>query len=253
MSLNCIIVEDEQHAAELLEYKLLNSGYDVTVQAKLESVSSTVAWLTHNTTDLIFLDIELEDGNSFEIFDHVQVKTPVIFTTSFDNYAIQAFRLNSIAYLLKPFNTDELTRSIQKYVSLYENKLAPEESINNKILSLFTKNYQTRFLVKSGSVFLSVSEDDVAYMHYQNRRYVFIVTKQNQHFLYDSTMETLEKRLNPVKFFRINRQFIVNQQSIAQMHLHDRGRFKIETNPECKEEMIVSINKISDFKEWLNG
>jgi DNA-binding LytR/AlgR family response regulator len=247
--MKCLIIEDEPHAADYLETQLVESGYEVDVMGKIDTIEDSVSWLRSNKADLIFMDIQLGDGLSFEIFDHVQIKTPIIFTTSYDQYVIKSFEQNSLAYLLKPIKQIDLSIALEKFRLLY-----PEgESLNERLVPLREiGNYQSRFLIKTGSIFRSIRVEDVAYFHLQNKRFLFIVTHQNEQFLYDSTMEMLEKRLDPEQFFRINRQFTVSHASITQMQLQERGRFKIETRPECKEEMIVSINKIADFRNWLN-
>lgn len=244
--MNCIIIEDELPAIARLEHQLAATGYEVNVLAKIDSVKKSVAWLANNAVDLIFLDIQLSDGLGFEIFDHLQIKTPVIFTTSYDKYAINAFDQNSISYLLKPIKVDRLKLAIEKYHSLYEDNTF----INTQILPL-NQQYQKRFLVRTGTSFYPISTEEIAYIHLQNTRFLFITTKDKRQFLYDSTLELLEKRLDPNSFFRINRQFIANYTAIAKVN-HEDGRLKIEMDPEYKEELLVSINKASGFKNWLD-
>lgn len=245
--MNCIIIEDEAHTADYLEYQLKLTGYDVDVLMRMDRVETAVTWLKQHHTDLIFLDVELGDGLGFEIFDQVQVKTPVIFTTSYNQYAIKAFDLNSIAYLLKPIKQENLKQALDKYNSLYDET----QTINEKILPLH-QSLQKRFLVQSGSSYKSIPVEEVAYFQVQKRRYLTLITKDKQQYIFDSTLEILEQRLDPEKFFRINRQFIISFDSIASMDSYERGRLKINTIPTCKEEMIVSIDKAASFRNWLN-
>lgn len=244
--MKCIIIEDESYAAMYLEKQLRDHVADIEVQARIDTVEEAVAWLNQNQTDLIFLDIQLGDGLSFEIFDHVKVATPIIFTTSYERYAIKAFDQNSIAYLLKPIKKDELLKAIEKYDSLY----ATHSSIAEKIPSLNT-DFQSKFIVHSGNVFETLRTPDIAYFRLQNKRYLFLTTKENRQFMYDSSLELLETRLNPAQFFRINRQYIINKDIIIRSEVLDRGRMLLHTSPECKEELIVSIGRAKSFKDWI--
>ncbi len=246
--MNCIIIEDEDMAVERLEDQLGQTGHDVKVIARIDSVKQAVSWLQENHADLIFLDVQLGDGLAFEIFDHVQVRTPVIFTTSYDQYMTRAFEVNSLSYLLKPAKVESLKLAIDKYHFLEKQGAA----INEKILP-FHNQHQKRFLVRSGSLSQPIFADDIAYFYVQNKRFLFINTKNKQQFLYDSTLEILEQRLDPERFFRINRQFIINIDIVRQLQAFDnKGRIKLETEPANKEEMIVSISKALEFKNWLD-
>lgn len=244
--MNCLIVEDEPYAAEHLENQL--QGLNVNILSKADTVERAVEWLMENPVDLIFMDIQLGDGLSFEIFDHIRINTPVIFTTSYDQYLMKAFEVNSIAYILKPVKKEDLYNAINKYKRMYA-----AEPLNNRLSTMrVQQQVQKRFLVKSGNSLLSVKAEDISYFHLQHKRYLFIVTKDNKQYIYDSTMETIEQRLDQEQFFRINRQFIVNYHAIKSLQPSERGRVKIEMDPESKEEMIVSINKAAEFKSWLD-
>ncbi|MES2778475.1 MAG: LytTR family DNA-binding domain-containing protein [Bacteroidota bacterium] len=248
--MNCIIVEDGQDAAEYLEYQLSEVNNSIEVLAKIGSVKDTVTWLKHHQTDLIFLDIQLSDGLSFEIFDHVQVNTPVIFTTSYDQYAIKAFEVNSMSYLLKPVKLDNLRAAITKYIQLNTPTLLPEP-FNRQVLPL-QQDYQKRFFIESGNTYKYIPVEDIAYFRVQSGRYLIIATKDGQQYLHENTLERLEHRIDPVRFFRINRQFIISIDAIRHMESYDSRRIKIETNPECKDELIVAMTKTIEFKDWLN-
>lgn len=248
--MNCIIIEDEHHAVKHLENELALTGYQFNVQARIDSITGAVKWLTENQTELIFLDVQLADGISFEIFDHIQLKTPVIFTTSYDQYITKAFDVNSISYLLKPVDADSLRLAMQKFEFLYEQ---PEmgEALNAKI-SPFNTGYQQRFIVHAGSKILTIPAEEAAYFKVENKRFLIMTTRTRQQHLIDTTMEMLERRLDSVRFFRINRQYIIHIEAIREMHRLDNGRIKIITEPESKEELIVSGDRASDFKHWLN-
>lgn len=244
--MKCIIIEDESYAAIYLEKQLREYMADIEVQAKIDTVEESVAWLKNNETDLIFLDIQLGDGLSFEIFDHVKVSTPIIFTTSYERYAIKAFDQNSIAYLLKPIKKSDLLKALDKYDYLY-----PPNEITGHKISQLNKDFQSKFIVHSGNVLETLRTPDIAYFRLQNKRYLFLTTKENRQFIYDSSLELLETRLNPAQFFRINRQYIINKDIVVKATVLDRGRMLLHTSPESKEELVVSIGRAKDFKDWM--
>jgi DNA-binding LytR/AlgR family response regulator len=248
--MNCIIIEDERHAVKHLENELALTGYRCNVLERIDSITDAVKWLKHNQADLIFLDVQLADGISFEIFDHIQIKTPVIFTTSYNQYITKAFEVNSISYLLKPVDADSLKLALQKFDFLY-NPTEEDASLNAKIVSLNTE-YQKRFIVNVGSKILTIPAEEAAYFKVENKRFLIMTTKNRQQNLIDTTMEMLERRVDPSLFFRINRQYIINIHAIKEMHRLDNGRIKIDAEPPCKEELIVSGDRASDFKHWLN-
>ena len=247
--INCIIIEDEQRTSRYLIKLLEETEYPLRVLAEIESIKEAVAWLKENKVDLIFMDVQLSDGLCFDIFDNIQVTTPVIFTTSYDQYMTKAFEVNSVSYLLKPIDIDSLNLALSKYNLLYNKPV--HESVNETVIP-FHQGYQKRFLVQSGASFNIIPVDEVAYFRVHNKRYVIMVTKQGNQHLLDNTLKMLEKRLDPEKYFRINLQFIVNVEAIRQVHSHDRGRLIIETLPVCKDEMVVSIDRATPFKSWLN-
>lgn len=243
--MRCIIIEDEIHVANHLRYLLTKCSIDVTVECVIGSVTQSISWLKLNKTDLIFMDIQLEDGSSFSIFDHVQIDTPIIFTTSYDSYALEAFKRNGIAYLLKPIDQEDLEAALHKYSRWFLNSDAFVD------LAAIASPFQKRFLVQLPTTLHSIEAADIAFFYVQNKQ-VFLITKDGQKYPFDSTLELLEKRLNPDSFFRINRQFIIRRDAITEMHSETRGRVKIVTKPVSKEEMIVSIDRAIDFKKWLN-
>lgn len=246
MPINCIIVEDEEHAALYLERQILSAGLGLHVQAKLDTVEDTVKWLHEHQTDIIFLDIQLGDGLSFEIFDHIQINTPIIFITSYNEYAIKAFEQNSIAYLLKPVKQSDLVKAIEKYDRLF----AVKEDAKHE-LSKLNNTFQRKFMVYIGSVMQTLRSNDVDYFKLQDKRYLFAVSNQQQ-FMYDSSLELLETRLDPSIFFRINRQIIVNKDYIKQLKQMERGRLLLITHTPAKEDLVVSIGRAKEFKKWFN-
>ena len=246
-----IIIEDEGHAADKLERQLERVSRDIDVQAKLESVESAVQWLQNNSTELIFLDIHLGDSNSFKIFEQIKIKTPIIFTTAYDQYAIEAFKVNSIDYLLKPVNQRDLEKAIDKYLDVFQSKSEIDYAKLASMLDKAASDYQKRFMVYSGDKIKTIEKEEVAYFLAEGK-YCFLYSKDNQQYLIDFTLDKLEKVLDPDEFFRINRQFIINIKSIEQMHSYPKGRVKIDLSPKNKKEAIVSIERAAQFKKWLN-
>lgn len=247
-----LIIEDEQLAVDRLVRMLKKAKQEVEVVDTISTISSSLKWLGENTCDLIFLDIHLADGLSFEIFDQLQVDVPIIFTTAYDQYAVKAFQVNSVDYLLKPFNQDELQKSLDKYKSLYGHKTASHIDFKALMDMMRQKDpYQSRFLIHSGQKIKSVPTEEAAYF-YADSKMVFLHTFEDRSFVLDYTIDKLELCLNPEAFFRINRQFIVNIKAIREMHAFPKSRVKIEVTPPSKFETIVSIERSAKFKQWLN-
>lgn len=253
MNLNVLIIEDEALAAERLESLIREIDPEIHILAKLPSVREAVKWLSFNQADLIFLDIQLSDGLSFSIFDQLSINTPVIFTTAYDQYAIKAFQLNSIAYLLKPIRRNELQDSLQKYQSL---KSAFSIDFERLLATIQGKKpeYKKRFLIQTGDKIRKIETSDIAWLYAQDKC-VFIRTFQNQTLPADSSLDNLEQLLDPAQFFRINRKYLVNMDAIANMVAWSRGRIKLELKPKTDDEFdsVVSIDRSSDFKKWLNS
>ena len=252
--MNVLIIEDEHIAAEKLERLLLQIDEEIKICAKLESVSQTTKWLKENTVDLIFLDIHLSDGNSFRIFDEIEVKTPIIFTTAYDQYAIQAFKVNSIDYLLKPINKYDLIQSLEKYKQIHSLCETPTPVNYNDLLEsikVHHKLYQKRFMVVVGDQIKTIPCEDVAYF-FAEGKYVFLVHKNKERFLVEFTLDKLGEMLDPDHFFRINRQIIVGFESIKNMQKWFTRRIKLHLQPEFDSDAIVSVERVSEFKKWLN-
>lgn len=245
-----VIIEDEKIAADYLEKLILQYDPSASVMAKLDSVTSSVVWLQSHQPDLIMLDVHLADDISFKIFEQIDVKTPVIFTTAYDQYAIKAFQLNSIHYLLKPIVQEELFSALDKFKAIRFN---PQPDIG-KILEAFDsarKRYQERFLVSTGQKLKSVPTDDIAYF-FAEQKLTFLMEKGGRQYIIDNSLDGLEQLLDPEKFFRINRQFIVSFSSIQNMLSYSKSRVKLELEPACNKDTIVSVERSAAFKEWLN-
>jgi len=252
-----LIIEDEALAARRI--KAMVTGFDSSYEVLdvLNSVATSVKWLQENPApDLILMDIELVDGQSFEIFNEVEVKCPVIFTTAYDEYAIKAFKVNSIDYLLKPVNEEELKSSIEKFYRVrkaYSQHSSEAINIQNLLQELKSASgnaYRDRFLIKNGDRFFPVEVNEVAYF-FTKEKANFIMTHDNRSFLVDYTLDDLEKAVDPKKFFRANRQFLIDHKSVAKVHLWFNSKLKVELKPKAGEEVVVSREKAAEFRQWL--
>jgi DNA-binding LytR/AlgR family response regulator len=246
-----LIIEDEKPAAKQLSKLLAQLPHPLQPIDVLDSVESSVKWLrTFPAPDLIFMDIQIADGLSFSIFEQVEVHSPVIFTTAFDHYAVQAFKVNAVDYLLKPIDPDELERAIEKVRARQHH--APGFDVN-KLLHYFSpQTYKDRFLVKIGQQLNFVATTDIAFFRSADgltQAYTFAGKK---HFI-EHTLEELEKLLDPRQFFRVSRGVLLSLNSIKAVHTHFNGRLKIDTSPSISEEVFVSRERVSDFKTWLGG
>lgn len=247
-----LIIEDESLAAEKLERSLGKMKQPIQVLAKLESVEESVKWLNTQTADLIFCDIHLGDGLSFAIFEKVNVKTPVIFTTAYDQYALQAFKLNSIDYLLKPINSNDLQQALDKFTEWHE-PINEQLDIAALIDAVSGKQqeHQKRFMIYVGERIITVPTEDINYF-YAEGKYVFLVTSDGKEHIVDYTLDRLMQLLSPEQFFRVNRQFIVALQGIAEMVAYSKSRVKLELNPKASKPVVVSTERAANFKRWLN-
>ncbi len=247
-----IIIEDEKLAAERLEELIHEIDPSIKISAKLTSVEHSIKWLKQNKPDLIFLDIQLEDGLSFSIFDKVEVDTPIIFTTAYDQYAIKAFKLNSIDYLLKPIKKEELRESLNKYKNIKTSYSMDFEEIIKNIQSKEI-SYKKRFLIQYGQKIKKVETDEIAYF-YAMEKNVFLTTLTGNSYPVDYTLDKLQEAIDPGKFFRINRKIIVGFDAIKNMIPYSRSRIKIELNPSAPKdvEALVSVERAAAFKEWMD-
>lgn len=251
--MNVLIVEDESLAAEKLELMLNEVDPSIKVLAKCSSIKESAKWLMEHTADLIFLDIQLSDGISFSIFEQVTINTPVIFTTAYDQYAIRAFQLNSIAYLLKPIRKSDLAESLRKFQTL---KSAFSIDFDALLAGIQGREpeFKKRFLIQIGEKIRKIEVSEIAWF-YVLEKGIYLKTFQGNSYPVEFTLDKLETMLNPEKFFRINRKYMVNMDSIANMVAYSRGRIKLELKPKADDEFdaIVSVDRSSDFKKWLNS
>lgn len=250
--MNVIIIEDEKPAARRLGRLLAN--LEVSVATMLHSVEESILWFQENKhPDLIFLDIQLSDGLSFEIFDAVEIKSSVIFTTAFDEYALQAFKLNSIDYLLKPIDDEELERAVKKYRSFRpeKQKISLEfEDIKKLLLNPLEREYKKRFTVNVGQHLKIINADEIECFYSENKG-TFAATVDGRNYLLDMTLENLELELQPESFFRVSRKFYININHIKDIVSYTNSRLKIKLNRYRDQDIIVSRERVKDFKLWL--
>lgn len=248
-----LIIEDEEPAYKRLQKMLKDIEPGHTLLNQIVSVSSAIKWFKENEApDLIISDIQLSDGISFEIFKQVNIKCPVIFTTAYDQYAIEAFKVNSIDYLLKPVKKEELEKAVTKFKSLTPAAAFPSIDINKLLQSLQPAGieYKKRFVVRYGEHIKTINIEEVVYFYTEDKA-TFLCTKDARRFVVDFNLDTLDSILDPKVFFRINRQYIISIHSIAEMFAYSKSRVLIKLNPPAKNETIVSTERSADFKHWL--
>lgn len=249
-----LIIEDEALSAHHLKNMLREVDHDIEVTAVLDSIESAVRYMaTKPELDLIFMDIELGDGQSFEIFNKVNVDLPVIFTTAYQEHALKAFKLNSVDYLLKPVCRDEMLCAILKYRKLHAHRATPAASISSILRHINGESgegYKSRYLAKSGTRLISVALAEIAYF-YTKDKLQYIKTRSNQDFIIDKRLDEIEGETDPRSFFRVNRQFIINYGHIEKVHTWFSGKLKVQVQPAAYEEIIVSRLRANDFKKWL--
>lgn len=247
-----LIVEDEAPAAGRLGKLLKEVDPGIQILDVIDSVEMAVKWFeTNDSPDLLMLDIQLADGLSFEIFKKTKVDSFVIFTTAYDEYAIKAFELNSIDYLLKPVDRTKLQKSIQKYRKLADRNQQVNIETLMETLGRRKSNFKKRFAVNVGSKIISVETRSVAYF-YSMEKSTFLCTNDNHHYPLDFSLEHLESLLDPEMFFRINRQVIIQYTSIEKIHILSRSRVRLETNPPASEDLLVSTARTHPFRLWLD-
>jgi DNA-binding LytR/AlgR family response regulator len=250
--MNIIIIEDEKPAARLLERKIEKLGYSITTL--LHSVEESLLWFQNNShPDLIFLDIQLSDGLSFEIFEKIDIKSAVIFTTAYDEYALRAFKLNSIDYLLKPIDEEELATAISKFANQFQVNSVSNldfEAIKRMLVNPISKEYRKRFSVKIGQQIKVIDVVEIECLYSENKG-TYIHTSDNRDYLIDSSLEVVEAELNPNDFFRISRKYIIPLQSVKEIQVYSNSRLKISLPTYKADEVIVARERVSDFKEWL--
>ncbi len=247
-----IIIEDEKPAARRLARLL--ADFDVEVSVMLHSVEESINWFRNNEhPDLIFLDIQLSDGLSFEIFDEIEVQSSIIFTTAYDEYALQAFKLNSIDYLLKPIDDEDLENAVKKYRSIQPKtqKLSLDfDDIKKLLVNPIEREYKKRFTIRVGQHLKIVNADEVECFFSENKG-TYAATIDGRNYLMDTTLENLESELSPKIFFRVSRKFYVNVNHIKDIISYTNSRLQIKLNHFSEQEVIVSRERVRDFKLWL--
>lgn len=247
-----IIIEDEKPSARLLQRKVEKLGFEITTL--LHSVEEAIHWFQNNShPDLIFLDIQLSDGLSFEIFDAVDIKSAIIFTTAYDEYALRAFKLNSIDYLLKPIDEDDLEIAVNKFKAR-QPKAEPLsldfETIKKMLVSPEVKTYKKRFTIKTGQHLKMINIDEVECFYSENKG-TYLHTLDNRDYLLDGTLEQLEVELDPKEFFRVSRKFIIPMKAIRDIVVYSNSRLKVILPTYKEDEVIVSRERVNDFKTWI--
>jgi two-component system LytT family response regulator len=252
--MNILIVEDEALSARRLKSMVTDIDPTFRVLDITESVHKTVDWLKgHPAPDLLLMDIELTDGKSFDIFEQVEVKSPVIFVTAYDEYAIKAFKVNSVDYLLKPVKQEELEASIEKLRAIRQQYAERTPDLNiQSLLQEFQKqgSYKERFLIKQADRLLPVEASDIAYFQTKDKNN-YIHTFGDKEYIIDLTLDEIERTLDPKKFFRANRQFIVSASAVEKIHFWFSSKLKVDLRPKASEDVVVSREKAMAFRTWL--
>lgn len=251
--MKAVIIEDEDLAAEKLERYLKKFDSSIEIVTQQISIESAVEWFQNNPDayDVAFFDIQLTDGLSFEIFHQVKINKPVIFTTAFDEYAIDAFKVNSIDYILKPITFTDVSKAMNKLKSL-QNIFGMQEAVEEAEKMIGKKKLKDRFLVKLGNHIHSIKTEEVA-LFYADGRTVYLVTNEKKKFILDYKLEDLCNVLDTSEFYRVNRTFIVNINTIQDVIVYSNNRLKITPKVRVEKEIIVSREKVSAFKKWFEG
>lgn len=251
-----LVIEDEKLAAERLTalVKELAPGFEIVGRA--DSVKSSVRWLQNNPApDLIFMDIQLADGLSFNIFEHIKVEVPVIFTTAYNEYAIRAFKVNSIDYLLKPIDKEDLQKSLDKFNRLYqkvEEKVVYDSLAVQKLLQMFSNNYKARFVIRVGEHLRHIGIEEIAFFHSMEKE-TYLNTFSGKCYGLEYSLDQLEELTDPKTFFRINRKYLVNLKAIKDIIAYSGSRLKLKINDKDDDETVVSREKVAEFRNWLEG
>lgn len=248
-----IIIEDERPAAEKLQQAIMACNSNTQLLAVLGSVQAAVEWLQqHQQPDVIFMDIQLTDGLSFKIFEHIKIDCPVIFTTAYDDYWQQAFEYNSIDYLLKPVRQEKLESTLKKLDAIKQYFTSGLEQLMQYHHHPGTEKIKKRFLVKRGTDYFAVKTEDIAYF-YAVHKLVCMVDKTGQKFILDKSLTDLEKEIDPAVFYRANRKYLVNISAIKKIKSYPKSKLLLEVEPPIEEELIISQENVSDFKNWMGN
>lgn len=247
-----LLIEDEKLAASRLQKMIEAALPEAAVEGPLQSVKKTVEWFSQNPApELAFFDIQLADGLSFEIFEQAAVNCPVIFTTAYDEYAIKAFKVNSVDYLLKPIQAAALEQALNKFKSLEQPRPSLEPQLLEKVLLQLNRQYKSRFVVKIGEHIHAVPVEDILYF-FSEEKATFLVTKQHKRYIIDYALDHVEQMLDPSCFFRTNRKFLVSFPSILKIVAYSGSRLKLHLQYGESHEVMVSREKVASFKQWLD-
>ncbi len=252
--MNVLIIEDEIQAARRLENLINELLPQAIISGRTDSVKSAVKWFNNNPhPDLIFMDIQLGDGLSFEIFEMTTISAPVIFTTAYDEYALKAFKVNSIDYILKPVDKDELRGALEKFNTLKLTNVGKVDFSNSitQVMELLTKKYKERFVIKVGEHLRTVEVKDILYF-FSSDKATFSTTREGRSHILDFTLDQLELMVNPEEFFRINRKYLVGTAAIQDIISHTNSRLKLILKGCPDQDIIVSRERVQEFKQWLD-
>ena len=249
-----LIIEDEKPAAQKLQRALQKMNGDIEVLSILQSVQDTIQWMNQNPApQLIFMDIQLTDGLSFKLFEHKNIDCPVIFVTAYDEYWQTSFEHNGIDYLLKPIQQDKLEAAFNKYYKLKQHFAVDYTNLLYKRkVSESSNGYKKRLLVKKGVDYFSIKTDEIAYF-YAAHKVVCLLDKNGQKFILDKSLSELEKDMDPMLFYRVNRKYLVNMNAIRRIKTFPKSKLMVELNPSVDEEVLISPEAASDFKHWLGS
>jgi len=255
-TISVLIIEDEPHAQIEMKRLLANSSHEIHVIDCIDTVEDAINWINNNPEpDIMFFDIQLSDGLSFEIFNHVKTKAPIIFTTAFDEYAIKAFKVNSIDYLLKPVKQHELNSALDKFITLAngEQKKEPELKIEQiqKLLEIYKPKYKSRFITRIGDQIVRIGINEIAYFKAEDN-VVMLISENNKRYIIDYTIEQLTNLLNPDTFFKANRSYIINISSIKKISKYFNSRMHIELEPKTEDAVLISRIRVPDFLNWID-
>ncbi|MBT1704702.1 LytR/AlgR family response regulator transcription factor [Chryseosolibacter indicus] len=252
--MNVVIIEDEPQAAQRLERLVKELISNANILAKMDTVKKSVAWFKGNTVpDLVLMDIQLADGISFEIFEHCDIKAPIIFTTAYDEYALKAFKVNSIDYILKPVDKDELGNALKKLKTFTGNESQTQQMLDNigHAVQMLMKKYKNRFVIKVGEHLKTIEVSAIRYFFSQDKT-TFCVTEDNRNFILDYTLEQLEELVDPAQFFRINRKYLVSSPAIQDIINYTNSRLRLVLKGSQDNEVIVARERVQEFKDWLD-
>lgn len=250
-----VIIEDEPHAAQRLQSLATELIPNVEVVAKMDTVKKSIQWLKSNEKpDLIFMDIQLADGLSFQIFEHYAISSPVIFTTAYDEYALKAFKVNSIDYILKPVDKTELQAALNKLKNLAGNVAPSQKDVLSNIgqaVEMLLKKYKARFVVKVGEHLRTIEVSSIRFFYSQDKT-TFCVTDDNRNHILDYTLEQLEQMLDPSEFFKINRKYLVRSAAIQDIISYTNSRLRLVLKGSPDNDIIVARERVQEFKTWLD-